>query len=177
MKQALSIADHLLICIGSRNINRRSYRNPWNWRERKEMIASSLKLSGAVMHRVHITSIFDVPSDDEAWREQVHEAVERMHDKYIRDPFNTDEPDPKVTLIGYAKDESSYYLQLFPRFVYTQADIPKQLQSLNATDIRRSIYMGSTATWGEEVPEGAREYLQQWLRTNCLPDRHVMDLK
>jgi bifunctional NMN adenylyltransferase/nudix hydrolase len=168
VKQALDISDHLLIIIGSRNKGRRTFKNPWTWDERQEMIVRSLNKAGLVTSRVHITSVFDVPGDDEAWREQVQREVDDVIQHDIYDNFSSiDQPDPKVTLIGYEKDESSYYLQTFPRLVYSPMTVSKGALNLNATDIRARIMLG--LPYADLVPEGAKEFIQDWLRTHQLP--------
>jgi len=167
VKRAMEMADHLLIVIGSRNKGRRTFKNPWTWDERKEMILRGLEKSGVVTHRVHIVSVFDVPGDDEAWREQVHDAIDHIiHDK-IENCIDEDQPDPKVTLIGYEKDASSYYLQTFPRLVYSPVTVPEIVSKLNATDIRKMMING-IPYWTMEVPDGTKEFLQDWLRTHDL---------
>jgi bifunctional NMN adenylyltransferase/nudix hydrolase len=168
IEQGLKIADRILICIGSRNKARRTERNPWNSDERKNMIVRALQKSGAVMHRVHIVSLFDLPGDDEAWFEQVQERIDEVLEKHVHDPFDRDGPDPKVTLIGHVKDASSFYLQSFPRLVYSPATVSEELVNLNATDIRAAI-REKNPSWENLVPDGTRQFLQDWLRTHDLP--------
>jgi bifunctional NMN adenylyltransferase/nudix hydrolase len=172
VKEALKISDKLLIVIGSRNVGRRTFRNPWTSAERREMILRSLKKAGMVTSQVYITSVFDVPNDDDAWREQVQEEINRIIQKDYYDNFSSiDQPDPKVTLIGYEKDASSYYLQTFPRLVYSPVAVPENVRTLNATDIRKMILNGlPNSFWEKAVPEGAREFLQDWLQTHRLPE-------
>lgn len=166
--KGLEISERLLICIGSRSKGRRTEKNPWIWDERKEMIVRGLEKSGAVMHRVHIISIFDVPGDDDAWREQVHDEVGRILRDHFYNPIDRDQPDPKVTLIGHSKDASSYYLQTFPRLVYSPVTVSQELLSLNATDIRAAI-RNDDSSWQQLVPDGTRQFLQDWLQTHDLP--------
>lgn len=167
--EALKRADRLLVVIGSRNVSRRTFKNPWTWRERHEMVTQSLKKAGLVTTQVYVTSVFDVPGDDDAWREQVQEEIGRIIQEDIYDNFSSiDQPDPKVTLIGYEKDASSYYLQTFPRLVYSPVAVSKEAQRLNATDIRARIMLG--LPFADLVPEGTRDFLQDWLRTHHLPE-------
>lgn len=166
--EALKIADRLLIVIGSRSKGRRTFKNPWNWDERKEMIAQSMVKAGAVMRRVHITSVFDVPDDDDAWREQVQEKIDEVLDEQVMDPFSGDQSVPKVTLVGHEKDNSSYYLRTFPRLVYSPVAVSEENRGRNATDIRNFILNG-IPFWTDMVPDGTREFLQGWLRTHRFP--------
>lgn len=168
MRQALKIADRLLVVIGSRNKGRRTSKNPWTWDERKEMIIRGLEQSGVVTHQVYVKSVFDVPGDDEAWFEQVHEQIAGVINDHVIDQFDEDQPDPKVTLIGHVKDNSSWYLQTFPRLVYSPAAVPEELLHLNATDVRVAI-IEDRPVWQKMVPPGTKEFLQDWLRTHQLP--------
>ena len=165
--EALKRADRLLVVIGSRN-KRRTFKNPWTWDERREMILRSLNKAGVVTSQVYIRSVFDVPKDDEAWREQVQDEIGEIIHDHILDHFTSiDQPDPKVTLIGYEKDASSYYLQTFPRLVYSPVAVSNEAQILNATDIRARIMLG--LPYEDLVPSGAKEFIKDWLRTHQLP--------
>lgn len=172
-RHGLKIADELLIVTGSRNKARRTPRNPWTSEERERMILRALEADG-VSHRVHIRPVFDVLNDDPAWFEQVQDVITDMTHVDIRLPVSGRDPEPKVTLIGYSKDASSYYLQTFPGITYSPVAVPQNLLNLNATDIRRYMLEGTKnlagdLLWPNLVPDGTREYLQDWLRTHDLP--------
>lgn len=165
--EGFKIADHLLVIVGSRSKGRRTFKNPWTSDEREQMIRRSLNKHVGVTQRLHVASIFDVPGDDEAWREQVHELIDGVIYDDIEDPLGIDQSDPKVTLIGHKKDDSSYYLQTFPRLVYSPVAVSKDAQSLNATDIRARIML--KLPYGNLLPDGTQEFLKGWLQTHQLP--------
>ena len=50
------------------------------------------------------------------------------------------EPNSKVGLIGHFKDESSYYLRLFPEWIMVELDSLKD--SISATPMREAYYRG-----------------------------------
>jgi bifunctional NMN adenylyltransferase/nudix hydrolase len=167
VKKALEIADHLLVIIGSRSSNRRTVRNPWNRVEREDMLIRGIEQPGLESDRVYIESVYDVPEDNECWFEQVHDVIDRVvyHDL---GGISRHGPDPKVTLTGFSKDSSSFYLQTFPGLVYSPVDVPDDLLNLSATDIRKKIISGDNS-WMRDVPSGVRSFIEDWLRTHDLP--------
>jgi bifunctional NMN adenylyltransferase/nudix hydrolase len=123
IKEALRRGDHALILIGSAS-SPRSYRNPFTAQERERMILDCF--SNHDVGRLHVKPLEDSAYNTTAWVEDVQAAViETLDDIGL--------PNGKVALIGHNKDNSSYYLKLFPQ--YDSIDV-SQTHIIDATDIR-----------------------------------------
>jgi bifunctional NMN adenylyltransferase/nudix hydrolase len=84
--------------------------------------------------------------------------------------------EPRIALVGYAKDGTSYYLKMFPEWgaVATQAVLGEQELPVSATDIRHSIYDAEDPAAQVEllyrsepqvIPQGTYVFLRQWVHT------------
>lgn len=123
--EALKISKSILICLGSAN-QPRTPKNPWTVQERAEMIFGSQpsEYSG----RIFIAPIRDFLYNEGAWLEEVQQAVRK--ERAALDAKT-------VTLIGYTKDSSSYYLKSFPQYDYVEAPVK---ETINATDLRDAYF-------------------------------------
>ena len=127
--RALDLAENVIVLVGSAT-TARSPRNPFTYEERRECISQSFQ-SRAYPARLHIRPISDTSSDNR-WKEQVQRQVSSVVDK---GGFG---PSPRIGLIGYAKDGSSYYLKMFPQ--WESVDVQPESGPFNATDIRREYF-------------------------------------
>jgi len=121
VKEAINVTGKVLICIGSTN-QHRTLKNPFTYDERKVIITTTLMNAGVNIHNVSYLSLEDKPTDEE-WAEQIYTAVD----------------DSIVTLVGFHKDDSSYYLDSFPDFLYHEY---KSESNLSATIVRQRWYNG-----------------------------------
>lgn len=132
MEQALSLADKLIICVGSSNC-RRSLRNPFSFDQRVMLIeygATEAVRKAINMGRVIFIPIEDSHYNDPWWIEHVQRQVKRVTDKgSIRNP--------KIGIIGCNKDETTYYLNMFPQWELVPTE---QTKIFAATDCRNAYY-------------------------------------
>lgn len=119
VKDALQITNHLLILVGS-SYQPRTIKNPFTAQERTEMILGSLDPQDIA--RITIRPLRDYPYNDQKWAAEVQQNV------YLLKEMNDD-----IGIIGYDKDESSYYLQMFPQWEFVQVDYN---DNIDATTIR-----------------------------------------
>jgi bifunctional NMN adenylyltransferase/nudix hydrolase len=127
LARALEAGSRVVIIIGSAH-RARSITNPFTLDERIEMIrAYVLEHHPKDHHRVHFEGIEDRYYNEARWLSEVKEAVTR---------HSTHE---KIALIGYEKDNSSYYLKSFPE--WTWIEMQNHLD-LHSTDIRRQFFTG-----------------------------------
>jgi bifunctional NMN adenylyltransferase/nudix hydrolase len=157
VREALRQAKVLKILVGSAN-QPRSLRNPFTFHEVREMIFRSLTPSEAC--RVHITPLEDADYSDELWVQSVQSAVGEM----VRALYG-DKPFPRVSLIGYAKDHTSYYLKLFPQ--WASIGVP-QHKTLSATTFREALFkdFGPDGSFMQgvdtrDLPVGTFEFLTE----------------
>lgn len=127
LTEALSIADKVVICVGSVG-QERSIKNPFTFEERVQLIKISLESDQ--LSRVVFEGIEDTGTD-EVWFDSICEAV---IDNIYEDSVQGD-----IVLVGHKKDDSSYYLNHFPNFEYHEF---YSSSDLGATDIRDAWYKG-----------------------------------
>ena len=67
----------------------------------------------------------------------------------------------KIGLIGHFKDDSSYYLKLFPEWQMVELD--SLVGSISATPLREAYYRGEI--YQVEFPLGTAEFLEKFQKT------------
>lgn len=117
--QALARAEQVILLLGSA-ASPRTVANPWTLAEREAMIRSIY--DDATNARITIRGIADYPYDDAAWQRNVVQTVAEISGT-----------DAKVGLIGHIKDDSSYYLELFPDWGLLAVE---NIDHISATDVR-----------------------------------------
>jgi bifunctional NMN adenylyltransferase/nudix hydrolase len=127
VRKALKRGDKTIVLLGSGD-QERTAKNTWSVDERLSMIKPCF--TPEELGKLIFLSIPDYPSN-EAW--VAH--VERVLSQY------GPQEKKSICLIGYVKDETSYYLRLFPQWSFVQTE--KFCKGLSATDIRRSYFEGS----------------------------------
>lgn len=147
--EALKQTEKLIIAVGSCNLVR-DQRNPLTFQERVLM----LKQCGIPEINIAILDkrILFVPLDDmdymhQQWiehvQEQVNTAIEQDGFSKRTDISNRKkQAGPKIGLVGWSKDNSSYYLNMFPQWTKGGgvSITPKHL--INATEVRESMFKG-----------------------------------
>ena len=148
---ALAKAKNVLVLIGSSG-KARTIRNPFTFDERANMIHNSfldydLDASNDVDERVTtsriiIKPLYDKTYNDAAWVKQVQDVVkETTLDVINCGGFRTAGlRDAKVGLIGASKDNTSYYLKLFPQ--WDSVNVPLE-REMHATVIRERFLDGT----------------------------------
>jgi bifunctional NMN adenylyltransferase/nudix hydrolase len=72
-----------------------------------------------------------------------------------------------VVLYGHFKDESSYYLQMFPEWTLRSVN---NFKAINATDIRRSLFESGVISAYSCLPETTQRFLKQFKGTQRYHD-------
>ncbi|OBY75838.1 nicotinamide-nucleotide adenylyltransferase [Acinetobacter gyllenbergii] len=143
---ALQQSQNVILALGSAQ-SERNIKNPFLATERKQMILSNF--SEDEQKRIHFVHVIDV-YNDEKWVKQVKDLVNGVI-----------QPNAKVGLIGHFKDESSYYLRLFPEWQMVELDSLKD--SISATPMREAYYRGEIQT--EFFPEGTIQFLSEFQKS------------
>jgi bifunctional NMN adenylyltransferase/nudix hydrolase len=157
-------ADQMIILCGSAH-QPRSTRNPWTVKERENMIRGSL--TDTDNNRVHIAPLMDIVYNDESWVRNVQATINGLVAAYHSTPHRI----PTVGLIGHSKDQSSYYLNLFPQWSAVNVD---NYQGISATPIRESIFTeepeGETYIGSEKakavLPKNVHEHMEGFCQTD-----------
>ena len=125
ISKAFEISDRVLVLIGSKN-SAQSIKNPFCYETRKNMIESA----GFNRNRLMVSGIDDFEYNDVLWASNVRNEVSKYS-------F----PNEIVTLVGYSKDETSFYLQIFPEWNFR--DVGELEGGISATDVRKDYFEGN----------------------------------
>jgi len=118
LQKANTIAKKTLVLVGSANASP-SPRNPFTYEERKHMIKM-------VSSKVIVEPLNDYVYEENQWLTDVQEVVSSYSTK-------------KVCIIGYSKDDSSYYLKHFPQWDFVDVEY---FEVIDATHIRELMFKG-----------------------------------
>ncbi|WP_180082244.1 nicotinate-nicotinamide nucleotide adenylyltransferase [Acinetobacter sp. A1-4-2] len=147
IKIALQQSQKVILALGSAQ-NERNIKNPFSAAEREQMILSNF--SEADQQRIKFVHVIDV-YDDQKWQQLVKSLVKEVA-----------EPEAKVGLIGHFKDESSYYLKLFPE--WEMVELASLVGAISATPLREAYYRGEIIE--SALPLGTSEFLHKFQNTS-----------
>lgn len=140
---ALQHSQGVILALGSAQ-NERNIKNPFSAQEREQMILSNFSIEDqARIQFVHVVDVYN----DVKWVKLVKDLVKAV--TQVTD---------QIGLIGHFKDESSYYLQLFPE--WEMLELESLVGSISATPLREAYYRGEIKT--EFFPQGTIAFLQQF---------------
>jgi len=160
LKAALASAEQVIVVIGS-SFRSRDVRNPFTAEERQAMIQATL--SASEVGRVAFLPVRDY-FDDERWNAAVREGVRQLTGGQ-----------GNVTLVGYRKDHTSYYLDHFPTWLSKPV---QQEFDIDATALRNVFFEGTDpdarlAVLAPHVNARVLAYLQAWSRLPVYAQRVV----
>jgi bifunctional NMN adenylyltransferase/nudix hydrolase len=125
VKRATALCEQLVIITGSAK-QPRTYKNPFTSAERAAMIKDATR---GLSMQVYVEENVDTIYNDQAWAVRVQGIV----NKYWRDGH-------RIGIIGHKKDDSSFYLDMFPQWGYENVD---EIEPLSAVDIRDLYFKDS----------------------------------
>ncbi|WP_223299619.1 adenylyltransferase/cytidyltransferase family protein [Meiothermus taiwanensis] len=146
ISRALECFDRLIVVLGSAYCYP-TPKNPFSAEARAAMIRASLGTEAA---RLQFVAIADDYYDDPRWFRTVRAAVEALAG-----------PQARISITGYDKDESSYYLHGFGDWPFEPSGV---VSPLSATEVRNSYFGGST-DWKAMVPQAVQQYMQEFATT------------
>ena len=129
LQAGLQQARRLIVVAGSMH-QPRSFKNPFTVTEREQMIRSALPVQEQA--RVHVVGVSDAPYDDAEWLQAVQNAVHAAMAAHGSDPATA-----RVALLGHMKDNSSYYLRIFPHWQWLPFP---NVAGIDATSIRHAYF-------------------------------------
>jgi bifunctional NMN adenylyltransferase/nudix hydrolase len=184
LNHALTLGEHVLIVLGSAK-SAVSVKNPFTPQMREQMIRACF--DEETNKRLTFADVRDYPYHENKWISEIQNIVRMEQDDLFEyeDDSHTHK-NTKVCLVGKDKDETTYYLKLFPQWTFEEFyDSSQESRTLNATDIR-SMYLASDGTysmrkalgqvrnasfvalrasWEDLVPEPVAEILKQFAET------------
>jgi bifunctional NMN adenylyltransferase/nudix hydrolase len=149
IKRATALTDQLVIICGSAN-QPRTYKNPFTFEERKRMILDATR---GLDLRIYVEPNTDTIYNDQAWAVRVQSIVSTYRDLGDR-----------VGIIGHKKDDSSFYLDMFPQWGYENVEL---IEFLSAVDIR-DLYFKSSVNYKfikGVLPETTYDFLLDFAHT------------
>ena len=149
IKRATALTDNLVIITGSA-AQPRTYKNPFTSAERAQMIKAAT--SGLSM-RIHIEENIDTMYNDQAWAVRVQSIVSRYR------ILGT-----KTAIIGHKKDESSFYLDMFPQWEYVDVEEIEPLSAVNIRDLFFNWTFNSNFI-KNVVPQSTYDFLMEFRKT------------
>lgn len=169
IKEAAKIASHVLVIVGSAE-QPRTIKNPFTAQERMSMIELSVESEIPYLletDRFHIDYVRDYLYEENKWIREVQECVDhRVND--ICHFTGKEEDDVKIAILGYEKDESSYYLKSFPTWDFV--DIGGYAEAggtpIDATKIRELVLEGYTNYIQGAVPNDVFESVTDFIETD-----------
>ena len=164
--EALRRASFLVLLLGSAH-RPRCTRNPWTFAEREAMVRASL--SEADNRRVLVLPVMDSTYNEDVWISTVQKCVAGAVAAHHTQPHR----EPRIGLIGHSKDQSSYYLRLFPQ--WGSIDVPNA-GAMSGTALREAIFASDAGEWedarvsvaanaGALVPAAVLARLSAFVRT------------
>jgi bifunctional NMN adenylyltransferase/nudix hydrolase len=121
IKRATALTDQLVIIVGSAN-QPRTYKNPFTFEERRAMIKDATR---GLNMQVYVEPNTDTIYNDQAWAVRVQGIVSKYRVL----------GGAGVGIIGHKKDDSSFYLDMFPQWGYENVDEIAPLSAVNIRDL------------------------------------------
>lgn len=150
IKRCTALTDQLVIVAGSAK-QPRTYKNPFTFDERRQMIMAA---TAGLSMRVYVEPNIDTIYNDQAWAVR----VQGIHSKYRC--LGT-----KDAIIGHKKDDSSFYLDMFPQWEYINVEEIEPLSAVNIRDLYFKRDCNMRFIQGV-VPETTFNFLEQFRNTS-----------
>lgn len=175
INNALKIADKVLILVGSAYAAR-NIRNPFTFDERRKMILNSFGFNNfqeeaprdeegeIIFNRLIIKPIRDFLYNDQDWMAEVQGVVGEEIDRF--------DEDIKVALVGLKKEDTTFYLDMFPQWDFAPT---QEVVSHAATIIRDKFFSYDIDYRYLDCSEPVKEFLKQFRATEeyqKLADEH-----
>ena len=156
IKHSLALAEKVIIILGSAR-SAPDVKNPFTPAMREEIIRACFPEAA---ERLIFRAVRDYPYNDHVWTAEVQNIVGEIAEET---------ESAKIAMVGFFKDRSSYYLNLFPQWNFEEfycAD--KRNLKINATEIRER-YFADDEDWRKLVPETVEKYLEIFKTTEFFP--------
>jgi len=155
--QALQQAENVIILIGSAN-QPRTIKNPWTWREREDMIRACF--DNEYQERLIFFGINDMYSNQK-WVRSVQDQIDYVIRADQLAPTDKEVVEQKICLIGHKKDDSSFYLDMFPQYEFVGID---NIDDMHSTDIR-SMMFESEQLERNKIPVSIVDYINAFMHS------------
>ena len=167
IKRALRLAKQVIIAVGSYK-RPRTLKNPLPAEERVNQIKRALK-----------TEL----GEEQGWTDYPQEFERRIKFIMVRDHIYDDNKwaaeigsksmeqgvsqDKRTCLIGHYKDDSSYYLDMFPQWDAIRVE---NMWGLNSTDIRKDLFKNKSIRQDTQIPDSIHKDVEEWINKSEYAD-------
>lgn len=139
IQYSLTLADKVIVILGSAR-SASDVKNPFTPVMREEMIRACFPVE---KKRLIFSAVRDYPYNDHVWTTEIQNVVNEEID---------DVKDAKVCIVGFFKDRSSYYLNLFPQWSFEEFYCKnRENLKINATEVREKFFVDDE-NWKTQVP-------------------------
>lgn len=148
IRKAAELAEKIIVVVGSAK-QPRTFKNPFSYREREYLIQDTCEFGTPLI----VASNYDTIYNDDAWAVRVQNIVAK----------HTVE-NSKVAIIGHKKDESSFYLDMFPQWELVEVEL---IEELSASQIRELYFKEdfNPNFIRSVVPANVLKYLNEFAKT------------
>ena len=165
--KAAKLAKQIVIIVGSAK-QPRTFKNPWTAAERAMMLQNVCdEISLPTDVSVRIDSVVDTLYNDQLWAARIQTIVRKY--TTLGD---------KVGIIGHVKDDSSFYLNMFPQWKLEPVELIEPLHASNIRDlyIRNDV---NTNFLRNVIPASVLRMLDGWANspdfTQVIREREFID--
>ncbi len=148
LKLALEQSQQVIVILGSHRVAP-NIKNPWSSEERIQIIQSCLAPKDR--KRVTFIPVRDWLYSDNLWLAAVQQQVSEA--------ISMDGAFPTIAMFGHHKDDSSYYLQLFPQWELVETG---NHDSVSSTTIRDAYFAESGTILTEALPPQCSNFLERF---------------
>lgn len=151
VRRATALCNKLVIITGSAN-QPRTYKNPFSSQEREMMIRDATRgMLGSITIAVEANP--DTIYNDQAWAVRIQALVAKHTTA-----------GEKIAVIGHKKDESSFYLDMFPQWGFENVE---EIEPLSAVNIRDLFFKWSFNSnfIKNVVPDSTYNFLMEFRKT------------
>jgi bifunctional NMN adenylyltransferase/nudix hydrolase len=155
--QALDLAEKVIILVGS-SFQPRTPKNPFTYAERKEMINNAI-MSARNRANISIHPLRDYKYSNNSWISSVQATVRTA---------SPDVDDSEIAIMGYDKDDSSWYNHAFPewKFVSLSGFVEHGSVPIDATKVRELFFEGHLDYIQGAVPPIILEYMKIYKKSD-----------
>ena len=151
--------DETVVFIGSKN-KRRTLKNPFSVETIKNWIYTDFNFNNIIVQTIN-----DYLYSDNKWIAQIEDFIYSL---YNRDKY-------EFTIVGHIKDDSSYYLKIFPTW---KVDLTPEFDNgISATDIRNIIFMEDERHFEVLFEHNCKPHLSDNVANDIIEFRKTQEFK
>ncbi len=156
IQHAINVSEKVIVILGSAR-SASDVKNPFTPAMREEIIRACFPAEN-----LEFRAVRDYPYNDHVWTTEIQNNLNEV----IEDDGDEN---PKVAIVGFFKDKSSYYLNMFPQWGFEEFyPHERSFLKINATGIREKYFVENDS-WKKQVPEKVANYLNAFTATETFP--------